>query len=146
MQNSETTIEFSLNVYTEFSDDFLERNRSNLLPLVVRDQDATTAPARHGWHRASLNWSIFVVQWFTRFSEYAESAEFLVHLGKLNYVFFHVDLFPLCPRVGKILCLHSTQSNKIYPQVQASKAYVCQVWLCWIDLYYFFNLNIESKT
>ena len=45
----------------------------------VRDQDATTAPARYMWETGSLNWAQFILQWFIRFPEFSE---FLFHLGK----------------------------------------------------------------
>ena len=38
----------------------------------VRDQDATTLPARHMWETAFLNWTQFKLQWFIRFPEFAE--------------------------------------------------------------------------
>ena len=36
----------------------------------ARDQDATTAPARHVWETGSLNWGQFMLQWFFRFLEF----------------------------------------------------------------------------
>ena len=41
----------------------------------VRDQNATTAPARHAWKTGSLNWGQFMLQWFIRFPEFAEFTE-----------------------------------------------------------------------
>ena len=38
----------------------------------VKDQDATTAPARHMWETGSLNWAWFMLLWFIRFPEFAE--------------------------------------------------------------------------
>ena len=40
----------------------------------VRDQGATTVPARHMWKTASLNWAQFIFQWFIRFTEFNESS------------------------------------------------------------------------
>ena len=80
------TFEFSLNVFTEFSK-FSDRKHYILKRLFkhatscVRDQDAITAPARHGWERGFLNLTQFMLQWFIRFSELAEFTEFLIHLG-----------------------------------------------------------------
>ena len=48
----------------------------------ARDQDATTAPARHRWETGSLNWSQFMLQWFIRFPKFTEFTEFLFQLGK----------------------------------------------------------------
>ena len=48
----------------------------------AREQDATTAPARHMWETGSLNWAQFILQWFISFPEFAEFSEFLFHLGK----------------------------------------------------------------
>ena len=45
----------------------------------VRDQDATTTPARHIQETGSLNWSQYMLQWFIRFPEFAE---FSFHSGK----------------------------------------------------------------
>ena len=45
----------------------------------ARDQDPTTAPARHVWKTGSLNWPWFVLQWFIRFLEFTE---FSFHFGK----------------------------------------------------------------
>ena len=38
----------------------------------VRDQDATTVPARDMWDTISLNWAQFMLQWFIRFPEFVE--------------------------------------------------------------------------
>ena len=48
----------------------------------VRDQHATTAPARHMLETWSLNWLQFMLQRFIRFFEFAEFTESLAHLGK----------------------------------------------------------------
>ena len=48
----------------------------------VRDQDASTAPARHMWETGSLNWTQFMLQWIMWFPEFAEFSEFLFHLSK----------------------------------------------------------------
>ena len=48
----------------------------------VRDQNATTVPARHMWKTWSLNWAQFMLQWFIRFPKFAEFSEFLFYLGK----------------------------------------------------------------
>ena len=48
----------------------------------VREQDVTTAPARHMWETGPLNWLQFMLHWFIRFSEFAEFTEFLFHFGK----------------------------------------------------------------
>ena len=42
----------------------------------VRDQDATTEPARQTWEAGSLNSVPFMLQWFIRFPEFAEFTEF----------------------------------------------------------------------
>ena len=47
--------------------------------FCVRDQDATTVPARHMWETGSLNWAQLMLQWFIRFPEFSE---FLFHLGE----------------------------------------------------------------
>ena len=51
---------------------------SGLQPATscVRDQDATTAPARHMWETGSLNWTQFMLHWFIRFCEFTETTEF----------------------------------------------------------------------
>ena len=41
----------------------------------VRDQHATTAPARHSWEIVSLNWAQFMLQWFISFFEFTEFSE-----------------------------------------------------------------------
>ena len=46
------------------------------VPSCVRDQNATTAPARHMWDTGSLNWAQFMLQWFIRFNKFAECTEF----------------------------------------------------------------------
>ena len=40
----------------------------------VRDQDATTVPARHMWETGSFNWTLFMRQWFIIFLEFNESS------------------------------------------------------------------------
>ena len=42
----------------------------------VRDQDATTVPARYMSGTVSLNWAQFMLQWFIRFPEFNEITEF----------------------------------------------------------------------
>ena len=42
----------------------------------VRNQDVTTMPTRHTWETGSLNWAQLMLQWFIRFSEFAEITEF----------------------------------------------------------------------
>ena len=82
--------EFSLNVFTEFTFSLSSVTKifvitaNGLKPATscVRDQDANTAPARHMWETGSLNWTQFMLQWFIRFSEFAQFSEFLLHLGK----------------------------------------------------------------
>ena len=59
-----TSIEFSINVFTEFSDKNICHYRHRALTYhpatsCVRDQDTTTAPARHLWETGSLNWVLF---------------------------------------------------------------------------------------
>ena len=81
------TFEFSLNVFTEFSDKKICHHSKRTWTChpatsCVRDQDATTVPARHMWETGSLNWVLFMLQWFIRFPEFAEFSEFLFHLGK----------------------------------------------------------------
>ena len=55
-----------------------------LEPVVsyVRDQDATTAPARHMWDTGSLNWPKFMLQWFIQFPEFTKFTKFLFNLRK----------------------------------------------------------------
>ena len=48
----------------------------------LRDHDATTAPSRHVWETGSWNWLQFMLQWFIRFSEFAEFTEFKLHFRK----------------------------------------------------------------
>ena len=48
----------------------------------VRDQNATTAPARHIWDTGSLNWTLFMLQWFIKFPEFTEFSESSALLGK----------------------------------------------------------------
>ena len=81
------TIEFSLNVFTEFAE-FIDKNichyckraqTCNPGTSCVRHQHATTAPARHMWETGSLNWAQFMVQCFISIPEFCE---FLLHLGK----------------------------------------------------------------
>ena len=59
---------FSLNSVTKIF--VIKRARTS----SVRDQDATTAPARHVWETGSLNWAQFKLRWFIRFSEFTKSS------------------------------------------------------------------------
>ena len=81
------TFDFSLNVFTKFNK-FSDKNichyskrawTCHAAASCVRDQDATTVPARHVWETGSLNYAQFMLQWFIRFPEFSE---FLFHLGK----------------------------------------------------------------
>ena len=83
-------LEFFLNVFTEFSK-FSDKNichyskraqTCQLATSCVRDQDATTAPARHRWETGSLNWAQYMLQSFIRSPKFTEFNEFLFHLGK----------------------------------------------------------------
>ena len=77
---SSNLMELFLNVFTEFSE-FSDHKYSSLKGLdpggsCVRDQDATTAPTRHIWEMGSLNWRLFMLQWFIAFPEFAEITDF----------------------------------------------------------------------
>ena len=50
--------------------------RVRTITSYVRDNGATTVPARHMWETGSLNWVQFVLQWFIRFLKFAEITEF----------------------------------------------------------------------
>ena len=50
-----------------------------LATSCVRNQYATTAPARHMWEKGSLNWAQFMLQWFIRL---LNSMKVPLHLGK----------------------------------------------------------------
>ena len=89
-------IEFSLNVFIEFAE-FSDKNICHYskraqtchpVTSCVRDQDATTVPARHMWETVSLNWAQFMLQWFIRFPEFSE---FLFHLGKTPISLLHLS-------------------------------------------------------
>ena len=41
----------------------------------VKDRDSTTVPQRHSQQRRWLKWSLFMLQWFLRFSEFAGFTE-----------------------------------------------------------------------
>ena len=49
--------------------------RVRTIASYVRDNGATTVPARHMWETGSLNWAQFVLQWFSRFLKFAEITE-----------------------------------------------------------------------
>ena len=55
--------------------DIRRTRTSHTATSCVRDQDATTAPARHMWETGSLNWAQFMLQWFIRFPEFTEFSE-----------------------------------------------------------------------
>ena len=61
---STLTIEFSLNVFAEFSDKNYYMLKRLFEPAIscVRDQDAATVPARHRYQRESLNGAQFMLQ------------------------------------------------------------------------------------
>ena len=58
----------------------------------VRDQDATTAPARHMWETGSLNWAQFMLQWFINFTEFTEFSKSSAPFRKNSNVFTDVSL------------------------------------------------------
>ena len=73
-----------LNVLTEFSDKYIchySKRARTCHPATsrVRDQDATTVPARHMRETVSLNLVQFILQWFIKFAEFSE---FLFHSGE----------------------------------------------------------------
>ena len=82
-------MEFSLNVFTEFSDKnichYSKRARTcHPATSCARNQDTTT---RHIWETGSLNWAQLMLQWFIRFPEFAE---FLSHLEKTPIWILHL--------------------------------------------------------
>ena len=70
--------------FIEFSDKKIVIILKVLEPATscVRDQDVTTAPARHMWEIGTLKWVPFMLQWFIWFREFAEFTEFPFYLGK----------------------------------------------------------------
>ena len=81
------TIEFSLNVFTEFAESVIKIFViivKGLKPAIscIRDQDASKTPARHMCETWSLNTPHFMLQWFIRFTEFAEFTEFPFNLRK----------------------------------------------------------------
>ena len=77
----------------------------------VRDQHATSVPARHMWETGSLNCAQFMLQWFIRFPEFAEFGEFLFHLGK-------TPLFSIRP----VLLVSSQHCRSIDTDAQCKRA------------------------
>ena len=62
--------DFSLNVFIEFAEFkvfIITAKGFKPATSCIRDQDATTVPARHVWKTGSLNWVQFMLQWFGRF-------------------------------------------------------------------------------
>ena len=124
-------LEFFLNVFTEFSK-FSEKNichyskRAQICDPVtscVRDQDATTAPARHMWHTGSLNWAQFMFQWFISFPEFAEFSEFLFYPGKTPLNLSHrfgPTLFFLRMNVSASKCANNFNKWKIVSSIFTS--------------------------
>ena len=55
--------------------------------FCIRDQDATTAPARQMWQTGFFNWSQFMLQWFIRFPEFTKFTESQLNLGKTPITF-----------------------------------------------------------
>ena len=99
----------------------------------VRDQNATTAPARHMWETGSLNWAQFMLQWFIRFPEFAEFTEFnessapfrknsneLIFRNKM--IEFH---FVLLSQFIEVDC-------SIFPEVTSNLHFVNIIWV-WIN-------------
>ena len=67
----------------------------------VTNQDATTPPRRHMLEKGSLKWTLFMLQWFIRFPEFAEFTEsstpFRKNSNKQIWHFtFSVSLFRNC--------------------------------------------------
>ena len=80
-------MEFFLNVFTEFSkfsDKKFTITVKGLVPATscIRDQDATTVPARHMWETGSLNWAQFMHQWLSVSPNSLNSVKVLRYLGK----------------------------------------------------------------
>ena len=102
------TIEFFLNVFTEFSDKnghYSKRVRTcHSATSCVRVQDATTVPARHMWETGSLNWAQFMLQWFIWFPEFAEFSESSASFRKNSNVTACHSLTHNSPYVSCQLC------------------------------------------
>ena len=140
------TIEFLLNVFTEFRE-FSDKNLSlkRLKPATFRvgGQDATTASAIHMWE--TLNWTQFMLQWFVRFPKFAqftESNEVLLRLGKTVICFvvlFH-PAYDTCISLlqtlwESLVCndyldetYPDTQLNPTDPYVKAKQRIVVERW------------------
>ena len=67
----------------------------------VRDQHATTTPARHMWEIGSLNWAQFMLQWFISFSEFTEFSESSAPFRK-NYSVFRTVIWVRPNRVSVV--------------------------------------------
>ena len=95
--NKAWTLEFSIN------NKILLKLKWRIEPTTscVRDRDSCTAPPRHRKQRGSLNWSTFMLPWFTWFSEFAEFTEILFHLWK-------TQLQDILPSVKVVVVVLST--------------------------------------
>ena len=109
----------------------------------VRDQDATTAPARHMWETGSSKWAQFMLQWSIRFSEFTKLSELLFHLGKT----------PLRPRYfvcGKLdfknkrrVCLVVSSEQKFIHYHGGSSSKFRRVWLFWPHCIQLISLKVK---
>ena len=121
-------IEFSLNVFTKFSE-FNDKNichyskraqTCHQATSCVGDQDATTVPVRHMWETWSLNGLWFMLQWLIRFLEFAKFNEFLFHLGKtpieplLDMIHIYIlRVYILLPIMISLILINSLKCDKI---------------------------------
>ena len=83
----------------------------------VRDQDATTAPARHMWETGSLNWVQFMLQWLSVSLNSLNSVKVLLHLGKTQVTFKHKRRW--CPPMCQWLCDITLSSNDFVKDASA---------------------------
>ena len=96
--------------FTEFSDKnichYSKRAQTcHTATSCVRDQDATTVPARHVWKTGSLNWAQFMLLWFSESLNSLNSMKVLLYLGKtpVSSVLFTLifsGLSQWCPLCG----------------------------------------------
>ena len=79
----------------------------------VRDQDATTAPARHMWDTRSLNWTQFMLQWFIRFPGFAEFNESSTPFRK-NSIELGVVKNQICRMLSWVSIVHKSPGTRVY--------------------------------
>ena len=108
------SFEIFLNVsstFAKFSDKKLSLKGLKPATSCVRDQGATTVPARHIWETGSLHWPQRMPQWFVRFTEFAGITEFNESSAPFRENSIMFSFYRTDPRITSRACVRAVTAR-----------------------------------